>query len=262
MNFEIEYAFVIITLFCLIWAAYSDIRDRMVSDLIWATQFLATLPFLVIWFIDYATYFMRILAILNLIIAIIMAFGAYWLRVFYEGDRNAILAIGFSTPVFVGGLSLIDVPNSIFPAILAILTNYIIFMIIFGVSILIANLATKSRYGGFFGETSGSVLKKIAILLSGRRVPIDKIKELRYDDPAEEYDGETWKLSKALFIELEQDEDYEKIEKGHRETAHKNASDTARSFLWMRPQPPGMVFLFLAYFFWVLFGSPLYYYFT
>ena len=103
---------------------------------------------------------------------------------------------------------------------------------------------------------------KLAILISGRRVSADVIKTLTHDDPAEKYEDDTWRLYTPLFTEAMEDDEYEKIETKNRETAYQNAKETSRSYLWVRPQPPGLVFLLLAYVYWILLGSPILYFFS
>ncbi len=262
MSFEIGYAFVIISLFCLIWASYKDLKNRLVPDKIWLIQIALALPFLVIWFIDYANFLMRMVAILNLVFSFILAIVFFMLGSFGGGDSKAIIALSFTTPAYLIGISLIEVSSESIPAILGILTNMLLFILVFALILLFLNLKSASKYGGLFSETSGSFMGKLAILISGRRVPAEVINTLTHDDPAEKYEDDTWSLYTQLFAEQMEDDEYEKMETENREIAYQNAKETSRSYLWVRPQPPGLVFLFLGYIYWIFLGSPILYFFS
>lgn len=262
MSFALENAFVIISLFCLIWASYEDLKHRLVPDKIWLVQIVFALPFLVIWFIDYANFLMRMVAILNLVFSFILAIVFFMLGSFGGGDSKAIIALSFTTPVYLIGLSLGNVSNESMPAVLGILTNMLLFILVFALVLLLRNLKSKSKYGGLFSETSASVMGKLAILISGRRVPADVIINLTHDDPAEKYEDEIWSLHTPLFSEQMEDDEYEKMEIENRENAHQQAKETSRSYLWVRPQPPGLVFLLLGYIYWIFLGSPILYFFS
>ena len=262
MSFALEYAFVTITLISLTWASYEDMKHRLVPDKIWLIQIVFALPFLVIWFIEYADFLMRIVAILNLVFSFILAIVFYMLGSFGGGDSKAIIALSFTTPVYLVGLSLGNVSSKSMPAVLGILTNMLLFILLFALLLLIMNLKSASKYGGLFSETSGSIMGKLAILISGRRVPAEMINALTHDDPAEIYEEDTWRLSTPLFSEPLEDDEYEKVETENRQTAHQNAIDTSRTYIWVRPQPPGLVFLFMGYIYWILLGSPILYFFS
>jgi hypothetical protein len=258
MSFEIKYVFLTITLVCLIWATYEDIKHRLIPDKISMILIFVSLPFFVYWFINDASFTMRLDALMNLLISFIMGMLFYWVGAFGGGDSKIIIALGFSTPFYFNEQSLGNVSSNVLvpPPIASIMTNYLIFVLVFSLALLITNLVSISKYGRLFSETNGSIIGKIGLLISGRRVTTEMVKTLIHDDPAEIYEEGNWKIHAPLFSESLEDEEYEVLEKKNREIAYKNAKETSRPYIWVRPQPPGLVYFLLGYIYWVLFGSP------
>jgi hypothetical protein len=132
-----------------------------------------------------------------------------------------------------------------------------VWLLIFTFSLFIINLVQIRKFGPLFGETSGSFFAKFNVLISARRLEANRIAQLKHEDPAEIYDEENWKLHTPLFMEPMEDEEFERMEKQAREQAVTDVEKTQRTYLWTRPQPPGLIFLTLGYVSWVIFGSPL-----
>ena len=148
-------------------------------------------------------------------------------------------------------------PPMDFPSIIYILGNMVIGFILFAVILFFYNLIAIKYYGPLFNETSGSLLQKINVMISSRRISSSEVASLKHEDPAEIYTNGLWVLFTPIFQSPLDDEAYEKIETEAREQAANDVKVSNRSYLWVRPQPPGLVFIMFAYIFWIIFGSPL-----
>ncbi|MCY3411089.1 MAG: prepilin peptidase [Candidatus Heimdallarchaeota archaeon] len=249
-----EIALVLITVFSLSWGAYEDIKSRLAPDKIWIIQIGLSIPFLIIWFTQNQDFIARALVVSNIILGVIIAFVFAYLGAFGGGDSKALIATSISSPIL---LSFHEFTGAVLmPSIFFFLVNMFILFIIFALFLLIYNLSTIRTFGPLFGETSGNMGQKISILISGRRLAKDKVENLRFEDPAEKLEEE-WHLWTPLFdTEMLDDDEFERIEKEQRKEAWENIRYTERTYLWTRPQPPGLVFFVIAYILLLIFGSP------
>lgn len=253
---EIEIAWAGLTIFCLVWASIEDLKHRLVRDKIWLIQILGGITIFFWWTSISVPSDLILMAVINITLAIILAYLFFVVGSLGGGDSKAIIAIAVSSPIAISSnLNKSSIP--FFPPILYILANMMLGLLIFTFLLLILNIIQIRRFGPLFSETSGSVLSKINVLISARRIPIEQIVHLKHEDPAEIYENNKWKLYTPVFQEPLEDEEYERVEKEARENAIRNTENTERSYLWVRPQPPGIIFLTLGYIYWVFIGSPL-----
>ena len=141
------------------------------------------------------------------------------------------------------------------PPIFFFLGNMFVFFLLFALMLLVFNLFQIRTYGPLFSETNGTFGSKLAIIFSGRRVPRNSVENLKHEDPAEIFEG-YWRLHTPILERPLEDEEYEKIEKEAREKAWEDIQASTRTYLWTRPQPPGLVFFVLGYLSLIIFGSP------
>ncbi len=253
-----EVSWVILTLTCLCIATIEDIKNRSIPDKIWLVQIIGGLLLLIFWMNSNISTESKLLAIINITIAFIFAYIFFIVGSFGGGDSKAIIAISISSPVAIAdNLSEVEIH---FPSIVYILANMMVGLIFFTIILLVLNLYQIKRFGPLFGETSGSLLSKLNVLLSSRRIAASQVENLRHEDPAEIFDGIRWKLYTPIFTEPMEDEEFEKVEREVREKATTDVRETSRSYLWTRPQPPGLLFMTAGYVYWVFLGSPLAYF--
>lgn len=251
---NIELILSLTTIICLAWAAIEDIKNRLVPDKIWIIQILIAAIGLFFWFGDNIGFIERIVVISNIILGIVLGFAFVSFGAFGGGDGKALIATSISSP-FLYTFAKVD-QTLFMPPIFFLLTNMFFFFLLFAIMLLINNIYSINKMGPLFSETSGSLLTKFSILISGRRTKRENVEYLMHEDPAEILDG-AWKLHTPLFSEPLTDEEYEKIEKETRNKVWNDIQAGKRTYLWTRPQPPGLVFFVLAYLSWIIFGSPL-----
>jgi hypothetical protein len=249
-----EWMWFFLTSLCLLWAAIEDIKHRIVPDKVWLIQISLGIVIFFKWLNEVDSYNRKLIAVINILMGISFFFITFLGGFMGGGDSKAILAISISSPM-VFGLEESELPD--FPAILHILTNMGCMLLMFGFILLLINLIQRGKYGPLFSETSGTILSKLYVLLSGHRVVSERLSDLEHEDPLEVFENDQWKLHTPIFVEQLEDEEFEKMEREARIKAAEDAQSTNRSYLWVRPQPPGMVFFLLGYLLWVFIGSPL-----
>ena len=253
----VEYLWMLITIPALLIGSYFDIRDRLIPDKIWLIQLFAGL-FTLIWW-GSTTNDLGLIVYINIVLGLIFGLVFFMLGAFGGADSKAIIVLAISSPIKFSFTIMAFDGDEIFPSIFFMLTNFMVIFIIFALILLIYNISSRSKFGSLFGETGGSRMQKFNVLFSSYRVSPDKLLTMEHYDPVEKVVDDEWVLHTPLFEAPVDDDTWEKQTKIAREKAIKDSIKTERSYLWIRPQPPGLVFILVAYLFWVFIGSPLFY---
>ncbi|MHA2028864.1 MAG: prepilin peptidase [Candidatus Kariarchaeaceae archaeon] len=246
----------LITLIMFIWASIEDVKTRIVQDRVWLILMLLALPTYIYWLNEIATEDEKLLSIINILFSIFVGIAVFIFGL-GGGDSKAIMVISLTTPV--------TMENFYFPlinfypvlSILAILVIFQTYFVLFALSLVIRNIIEIRRFGNLFEFTEGSKMKKVLTLMAARRVSKSDFAYLKHSDPAEIYLDYKWILYTPVFQANEEDDVAIAKERIMREQAINDASLTQREYLWFRPQPPGLVFITLAYLTWIVFASPL-----
>lgn len=245
-----------LSLFCLIIASYFDLKQRWIPDKLWLFQISLGIIIDVIWFLSNNNFLLKISAVINISFGLIIGLIVLIFGFMGGGDSKAIFALSISTPIPINYFGVID-NIRINLAIIQILFNMIFGILIFALFLLVFNLLSIRYKGPLFSETSGSYLAKFMILITSRRVDLEHLEALKHEDPIERYIDEKWMLSHQIFQQLLDDEEYNAMEHKMKLEAIQNFKSTNRTYLWVRPQPPGLVFILFGYIIFILFGSPI-----
>lgn len=245
---------IVITVVCLVWATIEDVRKRIVPDKIWLIQICCSIPFLVIWYINNNNFIARVIVLSNIILGFIIAIVFLYAGGWGGGDSKGLIAISISSPISFSLWSP-KLSVAIVPPIFYFMVNLFLCFLSLALIFLVQNFYSIREFGPLFSETNGKFGSKISILLSGRRIAREKVENLKFEDPAEIFDG-AWYLYTPLFEEVLDDEEYQIKEKEARDKAWSHISQSNRSYLWTRPQPPGLLLFLIAYVCLILVGSP------
>lgn len=243
----IEILLTIITLVSLLVASYQDIQTRSVHDGVWLVQIVLSLLLLLIYIfaVEPLSFAIAVTFGLNISFAILLAIVSYIFGLFGAGDSLAIIALGISIPWIFSFIPRIPTAFVFFPPI-----PLIIFNMIFGVFAVILfifgrNIRNYSKFGGWFNESRFSVLAKLRLLITCTQVPVTSITAQQFADPAEIYENEQWHVYLPTSMESGELCELQTKEERQRQLCQQNATITNRSYLWMRPQIPGLpIFLF------------------
>jgi prepilin signal peptidase PulO-like enzyme (type II secretory pathway) len=251
----------IFSLVCLAMGSFYDWRDREIPNLLWLVQIAGGFILLILYFIieDPSSLFILSNVFIGTFIGITMfAIGAWG-----GADSKAIIALSVSSPSV--GILLIDTSNYLydyFPAILFILFNFLIVLLLFAFSLIIGGLISSFKYT-LFEQPNLSFSDKIALLMSCIKIEQSSIETITNVDFVEQFDEEKneWILKLSLFMPEEEEElelaiRLEEFAKLRTEIFEK-AIETKKKALWVRLQPPGIVFIFIGYLMWITIGSPL-----
>lgn len=255
MGYEIYW--VLVTIVPLLIASYYDFKNRLVPDKIWLIQIALGIGIYSFWILSNPKFLDILLSIINFFLSFIIALVVFYLGAFSAADSKALISVSISSPLYftlVDPYFILDVE---FPAIIPYMVNFYIFFILFAIFLFTNNMISIFKYGSLFSETSGTIFDKIGALISGRRIPREKIKNLKHEDPAEKYIDGKWKLYLPTFQEILDDEEYFKREEKAKREVIQAIENSDRTYLWTRPQPPGIIFLFLGYVSMIVLGSPI-----
>ncbi|MDH5646814.1 MAG: prepilin peptidase, partial [Candidatus Heimdallarchaeota archaeon] len=247
MTQVIELISIVLTLLCLAWGAYEDIKNRLAPDKIWLIQIIGGIILIFWWNTEYPNNFIaKVLIVTNILFSILFAMVSFYSGAFGGGDAKAIIALSFSAPFNYLFLNSSVNRTEILPPVLSILLNFLILFILLALIFLANNLASNKQFGSLFNETNGTFFSKFSVLLSCRRVDAAKIHQLQHEDPIEIYTDGAWKLNVSIYNPPMDDESYEKMEKKLKEDTISWIEQSSRSYIWVRPQPPGLVFILVA----------------
>jgi len=252
----------------LIYASWSDYRTREVSNRVWIT--FAPIA-LILTLAELALYDSATLPFYGLSFGVTAVIA---LLLFYSGgfggaDSKALiciaLALPFSTeilfrPLLPNGLS--PLAQNLFP--LTIFSNAVLFAAASGIYLFVFNLVWHKKKGRKMFEgtlAKEPITKKLAALITGRRVSINQLKAKWHVYPMEDLENEdSENLPKRTLTIMPKDEGRDEIV-----TRLSSAVDAGKidSHVWATPGLPMLIFvtagLVVAIFFgdivWVLINS-------
>ncbi len=257
MDLSCQFILVIITLVALSIGAYQDIKTRYTSNLVWLTQGISGLLVVTVCGILQPYSFLELFGILiNFASGLILGFLFYSMGIWGGGDSKALIALSFSSPVIFSFIPMtIPLAFALIPLFL-ILANFIFGLVLTIVPIFILNIFNYFKFRKWFiNEHRLSIFTKITFLVTAFQVDPKKLSSTSFLDPAEEFVDNEWVSTKQLFVYNEEDEVLEQKEKELRQSVHSSSILTKREFVWVRAQIPGIVYFWLAYVIWLLWGS-------
>jgi preflagellin peptidase FlaK len=244
----------------LFFASWSDYKTREVSNLVWVIYGPVALS---LSFVGLLVYEPSRLPFFGLSFGVTTAIA---ILLFYSGgfggaDSKALmclaLALPFSTeklipPLLPNGAS--PLAQNIFP--LTIFSNAVLFAAASCIYLLLYNLAWHRKTGRKIFEgtlAKESALKKLAVFITGRRVPIDQLKAKWHVYPMEDIENtDNENQPKRKLIILPKDEGRNEII-----TRLSNAIDTGKIdfYVWTTPGLPMLIFVTIGLLIALLFGD-------
>ena len=253
---EFEIIWIISSVFFLGWAAIQDWKKRLIEDRIWLIQLGFSLIIYIWWFKVSATSSEMIISLINILMSMIFSFFLFYSGAFSGADSKALFVLSINSPIAYS-ISIITNDLSVpYFSIMGILFNMFIFFILFAFLLLILNIYQITSMGPLFKGTHGTKTQKFMVLISARRVWKGQVEQIKFHDPVEVLEANHWKLYTPVFQGPMDDETFERLEREMREAAVRDVIESNKPFLWMRPQPPGIIFILLAQITWIFIGSP------
>ena len=194
--------------------------------------------------------------VVNIILAFIIFVLTLYTGLWGGGDAMGILALGFSVPYV---FSFIPIPTkfTFFPPMIFLITNLILGIALYALYFLFVNSVDYFRSKDLFSETSGSLLLKLSMLITARKLAVTEIEEQMFYDPTEEYSEERWRIQHSFLMPDLDDDELEKLERQTRLERKAKAEETGRTYLWHRYQVPGIIAFLISFIYWLVLGSPL-----
>ncbi|RMG42478.1 MAG: hypothetical protein D6732_00995 [Methanobacteriota archaeon] len=256
MDFSCEVFLALLTFVCLTIGMIQDIRTRYTSNKLWLTQGgLGFITILVCGLLNPYEPLELIGIFLNIGFALFFGFLFFYVGAWGAGDSKALFALGFSTPVVFSFIPMAIPPEMGLVPLFLIILNFIVAIVIILFVVVSINLFNLRKFGNWFKETSGSFFHKAILIMTAFQVPPASIKDESFLDPVESYET-GWKIQYSFFGDYDEDDEVlEARERELRQTIKTKAIETGRSYIWVRPQIPGLVLFWLAYVIWLIYGS-------
>ena len=248
-----------ISLIFLLYASWSDYKTREVSNKVWI--FYAPIA-LIVSIAEYLIFDFSKLPFFGLSVGFtfLIAFLLYYSGGFGGADSKAFMCIALALPFSTKMLFLPITPQGVSP-----LAQFLFPMVIFSNSVLIAatsagyilfrNIIQRIRKNKEFFEgslKSVSYEKKLVVLITGYRIPIQKLKEKWHIYPMEDIEQtENTEIKRKLII-LPKDDDRDEI---LNRLSKAIESKIISNYIWSTPGLPMLIFVTIGLLIAVLFGD-------
>ncbi len=240
---------VAVSLVFLIYASWSDYKTREVSNRVWALYapiaLALTLPELLLYEPANLWYFG-----LSVGLTVSFAFLLFYTGGFGGADSKALMCIAVALPFFptilvkpilANGLS--PLSQVVFPV--TILSNAVLIAAFSAVGLLLWNVGTKAKTKKPLFEgtlASQSVGKKLLVLLTGKKYPLETLKQKWHIYPMEDIatEEETSEAAKRKLFIVPKDEGREEVLARLSQAAEEGKIDSA---VWATPGLPMLIFV-------------------
>jgi preflagellin peptidase FlaK len=246
----------------LLYASWSDYKTREVTNRVWAIYAPTAVILTIVEMLLNEQELFTKLSLFGLSFGVTAAIA---LILFYSGgfggaDSKALMCIAlalpistetFFQPIFPSGIS--PLYQVLFP--LTIFSNSVLFAAASGIYMLLRNLIQRATTGTKLFEgnlATESIGKKIIVLVTGYKIPLEKLKEKWHIYPMEDVNDNGEKPPERKLVIVPKDE-------GRNEIVERlsNAINTGKisSRVWATPGLPMLVFVTIGLIVTVLFGD-------
>ncbi len=233
------------------YASWSDWKYREIDDKIWMIMTLIGLISIIIELTTtHINSYELILMIISIALSFTIGFTLFYLDLFGGADSKALMALSILIPTsrHIGLRNYNSHP--IIP--LAMLNNSIILSLSVSILILIKNLIDIIEGEKIFEEIENiNLLKKILIIITSYRIPIEKLRSKKFIYPIEEISIHNGKIKRQVKIRIGISFGEEELEK-ILEYADKGLISGK---IWVTPGLPMIIFIFLGFIISILFGD-------
>ena len=257
MNSEIIFvaARVAVTAAILIYASWSDLKTREVTNRVWVIYAPVALALSLAEFLLYDSSKLPLFGI-STGLTIGLAFLLFYTGGFGGADSKALMCIAVALPfaptVFTPIFGISPTSQFIFP--LSVFSNGVLFAAATGIYMIGRNVVWHKKMGKkmFTGTlVKESIGKKILVLITGYRVPIAKLQAKWHVFPMEDFkDGENG-LERKLVV-VPHDEGRDEIVERLSNAAKAGEID---NYVWATPGLPMLIFITLGLFVALFFGD-------
>ncbi|RJS82125.1 hypothetical protein CW707_01675 [Candidatus Bathyarchaeota archaeon] len=248
----------IVTLSFLVYASWSDYRTREVSNTLWI--FFAP-PAFALTILELLFYNPSMLYLYGLCFALTSTFAItlFYLGGFGGADAKALMCLALALPFFPeklltplsGEISIISqnfLPFTVF-------SNSVIIAAATAIYIFIRNIVWHRKSGtSLFGEShkKESFWRKILVLITGYKVPIEKLKEKWHYYPLEDVEEKSENELQRKLIVMPNDEEREAIVE---RLAKAIENGKIQDMVWASPGLPMLIFITAGLITALLFGD-------
>lgn len=240
----LEYLRPLLVMAMLGYASYKDLRTREINDVVWV---IFGASGLVIDVYDVATGSMGLLdLILPVAFMVVFALVSGYLGFFGGADLLAFVVLGLLQPVaprLVGSYP--GFAPLFFP--LTLVSNSVLVGASSSVIVLLKNIASRGGGPLFSGHEREPFWRKLALIISARRVGVEGVRGPPYQYPVEYKDPNTGELRLRLRPELEDDDAAIKVFEG--------LKGSGRTRIWVSYTIPFLFVLTFGYIVSISFGD-------
>jgi preflagellin peptidase FlaK len=250
----------LLALVFLLYASFCDYKTREVSNTIWMV--FAPLAFVLTFLEIYVCEFSELSLQLSLYGMCFGLTAAFAIILFYSGgfggaDAKALMCLALALPFYPHNLikpffgKASPISQTFFP--ITIFSNSVLLAAATAIYMLVRNVFWRQKTGGKLferglGESFG---KKLLVLVTGYKIPIDKLKEKWHLYPLEDIEnGETG--PKRKLVVLPKDEGREAIVKRLEEAVE---NGKIQNTVWATPGLPMLIFITAGLTIALLFGD-------
>jgi preflagellin peptidase FlaK len=231
---------VFVSLLFLLYASWSDLKTREVSNWVWVlyAPIGVALSLLLLFLSDFS-YSMLYLFGISVGVTSVLAVALFYAGAFGGADAKALICLSFTLPFYPSHFFSLTSTTLIFP--LSVFSNAIILAALSVLYALLRNAFWRQRTGrrlfeNFEDESKG---RKLLASLSGYKIPISKLKKSSFLYPLEDVQVSESGESKRKLLIFPKDEEREKIINRVLTAAEGEKIE----YVWATPGLPMLVFI-------------------
>jgi len=245
LQWLLDFARTSLALVFFIYASWSDNKTREVSNTVWLV--FAPIAF-VLTFTEIYVYEFSQLPLFGVCFGLTALFA---IVIFYAGgwggaDAKALMCLALALPFYPASLGtplsgeISPISQKLFP--LTVFSNSVLFAALMTLVMVGYNLVWRLRTGRKLFEKyeNGSVARKALILVTGYKVPVQKLKEKWHVYPLEDVEEDAESGLKRKLVTIPKDEGRDAVV-GRLDDAVKNGKIS--DMIWATPGLPFLIFL-------------------
>jgi len=220
------------------YSAYSDLKTREVSNLVWAVYLPLALALLSVRLILDPG--LITLLVISIVAMACLSFLMFYLGLFGGADLKGFICLSIALPIYPFSPKLTSI-NPVFPLTILYTAYFLSLSVVFYV--LIKNLSWRRKNKGLFkdfSETTSS--KKIMVLLTGYKASFAKLQEKVYLYPMEEISKDNSALHRRLKLFVGAEADRDQLVRNLGEYLSGNEKEE----VWVTPGIPLLLFAWIA----------------
>jgi preflagellin peptidase FlaK len=242
MNTFLEGLQVFVSLAFLLYASWSDLKTREVSNKVWAlfAPIGLALTLTQVFFFEFDLYEALYWFSISVGITSVLAVALFYAGAYGGADAKALICLSLTLPFYPANFINLASDSPIFP--LSVFSNAVILAAFSVVYLLLRNIYWRQRTGKRFFEDfkEESKGRKLLALLSGYKIRLDKLEKNEFSYPLEDVQvSETGEMKRKLLV-FPKDEEREDIVQRITVAAKERKNI---DWVWVTPGLPMLVFI-------------------